>query len=346
VALRDTDGDGRADSTAYFGERGGTGVAVAPGWLYVDQGPELVRYPLPAGSLRPNGAPQTVVTGLPMGGHSAHNFVLDGRGGLFVNVGSRTNSCQQNDRGTGSPGVDPCTELDTRAGVWRFAADRPGQTFAPAARYATGIRNAMGLAVEPRSGQLYTTQHGRDQLLQNWGTRFTAAQSAELPAEEFMQVNQGDDFGWPYCYYDHQPSAQRLVLAPEYGGDGRAVGRCASKKAPVAAFPGHWAPMASLFYTGSAFPARYRDGVFISFHGSWNRAPLPQAGYRVVFQPLQGGRASGRYETFADGFAGETATPSAARHRPAGLAQAPDGSVYVTDDARGRVWKIVYTGAR
>lgn len=346
LALRDTNGDGRADRQEVFGRAGGTGVALAPGWVYVDEGPRVVRYPVPAGRLAPSAEPQEMVAGLPMGGHSAHNLLLDGRGGLFVNIGSLTNSCQQADRQTASPGADPCTELATRAGIWRYAADRPGQQFSARERYATGIRNAMGLAVDPRDGTMYATQHGRDQLFQNWPQRFTAQQSAELPAEELVRVAEGSDFGWPYCYYDQRQ--HKLVLAPEYGGDGRQAGRCAQKQGPVATFPGHWAPMSAAFYTGRQFPARYRDGVFVAFHGSWNRAPLPQAGYNVTFVPLRGARAAGAPERFADNFAGRTGftSPSAAAHRPVGLAQSPDGGMYVTDDVGGRIWKIVYTGAR
>ena len=113
---------------------------------------------------------------------------------------------------------------------------------------------------------------------------------------------------------------------------------------PLATFPAHWAPMSSLFYTGRQFPARYRGGVFIAFHGSWNRAPEPQEGYRVVFQPMADGRPSGAYETFADGFAGDSVQPGTARHRPVGLAQGPDGAIYVTDDTGGRIWKVTYRG--
>jgi glucose/arabinose dehydrogenase len=106
--------------------------------------------------------------------------------------------------------------------------------------------------------------------------------------------------------------------------------------------------MSALFYTGRQVPAKYRAGAFVAFHGSWNRAPLPQAGYQVAFVPLRGGRAAGPPETFADGFAGGEARkqPGQAQHRPVGLAQAPDGGLYVTDDVRGRIWKIVYVGAR
>ena len=338
LALRDTNRDGRADTTARFGELGGTGIGLLGGYLYADDKARIVRWRLPEGSLTPDGEAEAIVTSLPTGGHEARNFALDTAGNLYVNVGSKTNSCQQKDRADRSPGVDPCTELRTRAGIWKFAANRTGQTQATGERFATGVRNAMGLTVSPLDGKVYTTQHGRDQLAQNWG--FPIVYGAENPAEEFMQVNAGVDFGWPYCYYD--VNQRKRVLAPEYGGDSLKVGRCAEKKAPLATFPGHWAPMASLFYTGTQFPERYRGGVFITMHGSWNRAPEPQDGYRVVFVPMANGQPTGNYETFADGFAGATKQPDGATHRPVGLAQASDGAIYLTDDRGGRIWKLTY----
>ncbi|MFL5576985.1 MAG: PQQ-dependent sugar dehydrogenase [Gemmatimonadaceae bacterium] len=340
LALRDTNGDGKADTSAVFGEVGGTGIGLHDGYLYADDKSRIVRWRLPAGSLTPEGSAQTIVSGLPTGGHEARNFVIDDAGNLYVNVGSRTNSCQVKDRVNRSPGIDPCTELQTRAGIWKFASDRGGQTQKSAQRFATGVRNAMGLTISPLDGKIYTTQHGRDQLTQNWG--FPAPAGAANPAEELMQVSAGDDFGWPYCFYDLEQ--KKLVLAPEYGGDGKQVGRCAHKKSPLTVFPGHWAPMSSLFYSGTQFPARYRGGVFVAFHGSWNRAPEPQDGYRLAFVPMANGQPSGDFETFADGFAGATKQPDAAAHRPVGLAQAPDGSIYVTDDKGGRIWKVVYRG--
>ncbi len=112
------------------------------------------------------------------------------------------------------------------------------------------------------------------------------------------------------------------------------------------AFPGHWAPNDLLFYTGGQFPDRYRDGVFVVFHGSWNRAPLEQGGYQVAFAPREGGEFTGEWEGFALGFQGATTlmAPQDARHRPVGVAQGPDGSIYVTDDGGGRLWRIIYTG--
>ena len=148
-----------------------------------------------------------------------------------------------------------------------------------------------------------------------------------------MQVNQGDDFGWPYCYYDHLQ--KKKVLAPEYGGDGKRVGRCKDKKEPLIGFPGHWAPMALAFYEGEEFPASYRGGVFIAFHGSWNRAPLPQEGYRVVFVPMKNGKPAGDYQTFATSSEGPTAL------RASGLAVGPDGSLYLSADDNETIWRIM-----
>ena len=211
-------------------------------------------------------------------------------------------------------------------------------------RYATGIRNAVGIAFDP-SGQLYSTQHGRDQLYDNWPKLYTSDQGQNLPAEELLRIEQGGDYGWPYCYFDNKQA--KLVLAPEYGGDGgKAVGECATKKAPEAFFGAHWAPDGLMFYNGSMFPAHYKGGAFIAFHGSWNRAPGPQQGYFVVFVPYSGGKPvdPSKSEVFADGFAGANKQPDAAAHRPTGLAQAPDGGIYIADDKGGRIWKVVYRG--
>ena len=311
----------------------------------------IVRYPLTAGSLTPGGKPDTIIEKIPTyPGHSTRNFAIAPDGAMYLNIGSPSNACQTPDRAPGVAGTNPCTELDTRAGVWKFDARKTHQSPTASNHFARGIRNAVGIAVHPGDSRLWTTQHGRDQLY-DWhaklGLDSAAAQkyNAENPAEELMQVNQGDDFGWPYCYY--AVSAKHLVLAPEYGGNGKDVAQCAEKKEPVATFPAHWAPNALMFYTGSQFPAKYKNGAFIAFHGSWNRAPEPQGGFNVVFQPLDGaGKRAGRYEVFADGFspnigAGRASAATGA-HRPTGLAQAADGSLYVADDTGGRIYRIYF----
>lgn len=341
LALRDTDGDGRADDRYAFGDIGGTGIALHNGYLYFGANDRVVRYPLPAGSPEPSGAPQTIVSGLPADrSHRDKSITVSVAGELHVNIGSPSNSCQEEDRTSGSPGMDPCPDLERRAGIWKFDAAEQGQTQDDGERFATGLRNTVALTLHTETGDLYGAQHGRDQLGQNWPDLFTLEDNAEKPSEELVKIERGDDFGWPYCYHD--PVHDRLVLAPEYGGDGNTVGRCSSKKEPLVAFPAHWAPNALLFYAGDQFPERYHGGAFIAFHGSWNRAPLPQAGYNVVFVPFEGDEPAGAWEVFADGFAGDDVSPRGAAHRPSGLAQGPDGSLYVTDDRGGRIWRIVY----
>lgn len=327
LLLRDTDRDGRYESRTRLYTTGGNDVVLRPdGTVWFAANDAIVRIRMNRGAVA---GVDTIVMGLPTGGHTTKSITFDRAGALYVDIGSRTNSCQQSERAERSPGIDPCTELDTRAGVWKFDAAMAKQRQADGTRFATGLRNVVALTTHPVSGAIYGVQHGRDLLAGNWG--FSNEVSAELPSEELVKIEQGSDFGWPYCYHDWM--AKKRVLAPEYGGDGKEVGRCAGKGTPLVAFPGHWAPESIVFYTGTQFPAAYRGGAFISFHGSWNRAPLPQAGYRVVFQPFNANGPSGDWVTFVDGF-------QAASMRPMGLATGPDGSLYVGADAGGRIWRI------
>ena len=348
LALRDSAGAGRADEVQRIGPgqdegaTGGTGIALYKDYVYAEAGDSIVRYPLRDGAVSADAKPEVVLSGMPLGGdHPMHPFVIDARGQLFVDMGSASNACQERNRTQGSSGQQPCDELQTRAGIWRYDANRTGQSFSPAQRWATGLRNSEGYAFDA-GGRFFATQHGRDQLSQNWPELYQAEQGAELPAEELVQVEQDGDYGWPQCYYDERQ--RKLVLAPEYGGDGgKAVGVCAQKKPPVAAFPAHWAPN-DLLIADAKLPPAYRGGAFIAFHGSWNRAPAPQGGYNLVFQPLKGGKAAGPWVVFADGFAGAVKEPGRAAFRPTGLAEGPDGALYVADDRHGRIWRIAYRG--
>jgi glucose/arabinose dehydrogenase len=332
AAFRDRDGDGKPEQHASFGPRGGNDVKFHEGQLYLALPDRILRWKLPSGALAPTGDPETIVADLPVGGnHAAKSLAFPGGNVMLVNIGSATNSCQQEDRAPRAKGLDPCKELERRAGIWQFAADRAGQHFADGKRFATGLRNTEALAVQPGTGAVYGAVMGRDQLGDSWG--MSAEVNANDPAEELVRIEAGDDFGWPYCY--HSNEAHKKVLAPEYGGDGREVGRCAKAKNPELAFPGHWAPLALAFVTGKALGAKYDGGLFIAFHGSWNRAPLPQAGYRVVFAPFTDGHPAGTYETFATGAGGPTSL------RATGVALGKDGALYISADQNEKIWRVV-----
>ncbi len=347
LALRDADGDGRAEIQVRFGPTGGNGIDWHGSHLYFAPDDRILRYSFSGNELVPSGAPVTLVSGLTAGAdHHRKTVVVDKHGKMFVNIGSATNSCQVVNRVDFSPGVDPCPELPVRAGVWRFSASTPGQTQASGMRFATELRNMNALAINPDDGKLYGVQNGRDQLFDNWGTLFTARDDALLPAEELFRISQGKAYGWPYCYYDGMRN--KKVLNPEYGGDGKRVGRCASRERPIETYPAHWAPLSMLFYTGSQFPDKYEGGLFIAWHGSRFDPALQPAGpgYNVTFNKWRHGKPAGKFDIFADNFAGGVPTPAGAAHRPLGLAQAPDGSLYISDDKAGWIWRVFYRGSR
>jgi glucose/arabinose dehydrogenase len=344
LALRDTDGDGRPDQTATFGSGPGHGLAIKEPYLYFAPDDHVERFLLSPESLTPIGGPEVIVSGMPTDGdHITKTIAVTEDGTLFVNLGSASDVCQVVNREAGSPGVDPCPELPIRSGVWKYDANLPGQIHSPSARYVTGTRNMVALTLNPTNGELYGVQHGRDNLNQYWPELYTPQDQAELPSEEFFRFRAGGDYGWPYCYHDGRKDLK--VLGPEYGGDGSIVGRCAAAEQPIATFPAHWAPNGVLFYTGSQFPGRYRDGAFVAFHGGFNRPnPFRDEGFNVHFVRFRGGLPFKGSDVFADGFIGPDAVnlPADADHRPVGLAQGPDGSLYITDDRGGRIWRVLH----
>jgi glucose/arabinose dehydrogenase len=346
IALRDADGDGRFEQQERFGgaDLVGTAIAWRDNYLYVGANTKIVRYRM-GDALVPTGQPEVIVDGFdPDRQHAAKPFAFGDKGELFVHVGPPSNACQQPDRKPGVPGVKPCPILEEHAGIWKYDANTPNQKHARNKRYSTGMRHTVSLVWNPATRGLYGVQHGRDALDTMWPNLFDAKQNAELPAEEMQVYTEGADYGWPYCYYD--PFQKKRVLSPEYGGDGKQEGDCAKYNKPVVAFPAHYGPNALLFYAGTQFPQEYRNGAFVAFHGSWNRAPLPQAGYNVMFVPFKDGKPAGEPTVFADKFGGTEPVmdPRKATYRPAGLALARDGSVYVSEDAKGRIWKISYVG--
>ena len=330
--------NGKATIKTSFANFGGTGIAIKNGYLYASNDKAVYRFKLNEQNevINPD-APETVVSGLlSRRAHEAKALCLDNEGNLYVNIGAYSNICSEFDRDKKG-----CPILDSAGGIWQFKADKLNQHYADGIKYAGGLRNVVGLSWNDQSNQLFVMQHGRDALHDLFPKLYSQHQSAELPAECMFALKKGDNAGWPYVYYDWIQN--KNMLGPEYGGDGVKTADPQYIN-PAAAYPGHYAPNDLLFYTGTQFPEKYKNGAFIAFHGSWNRAPEPQAGYCIVFQPFKNGMPDGKWEVFANGFAGgpEKTSPNAAEHRPCGLAQGPDGSLYVADDQRGTIYKITY----
>lgn len=336
--LRDTDKNGSLDQQIGFGDYPGTGIAIKNNYLYAASNTGVFRYQLSAKGevLRP-GQPEEIVKGLVAKTRDvSKSIALDNKGNLYVTVGSYNDACRE--AGSGK-GMMPCPLLDSVAGIWQFKTSKLQQSYGDAVLYATGLKNVVGLDWNKSTNTLYAMQHGRGQFHDMFPQYYTPQHTAELPAETMYELKAaGTDAGWPYIYYDHKQ--HKKMLAPEYGGDGKKTG---GEKAldPVAAYPAHLGPNALLFYTGTMFPAKYRNGAFIAFHG---KSPELQQGYLVGFQPFKDGKPFGKWEVFADNFAGvDLVQPSGPiQHRPCGLAQGPDGALYVADDLNGTIFRIAY----
>jgi glucose/arabinose dehydrogenase/mono/diheme cytochrome c family protein len=356
VALRDTNNDGKADIIQTFGDyvddgSYGTAMRIHNGYLYFSTAGVVYRTKLTPGKLIPENKSETILVDNyqkdPHGyEHIAKPITFDNKGHIYVPFGSPGDACQELKRVPGSMGRNPCPELMEHGGVWQFDAAKKGQTQKDGKLYATGLRSIVGMDWNHQENTLYALQHGRDNFVGTWPDKYNAYQSAVLPSEEFFRVKEGTNAGWPYYYYDHLQ--KKKLLNPEYGGDGKITAKGNEYEQPLIGFPGHWAPNDLLFYTGDQFPEHYKQGAFIAFHGSTIRAPYPQAGYFVAFVPFKNGAPSGDWEVFADGFAGvdTIVNTSDARARPMGLAQGPDGSVYVTESVKGKIWRIMYKGDR
>ncbi|MCP9770491.1 cytochrome C [Lacihabitans sp. LS3-19] len=354
VAMRDTDGDGKAEIIEYFSvyedpSNYGTAMRIHKGYLYYSSSGQIFRCKLIPGQLLPDKNVELILTddfkNDPHGyNHTAKPLTFDDKGMMYVPYGSPGDVCQLKDRVPGEPGQYPCPQLAEHAGVWVFDPNIPNQTIKNGKHFATGIRSAVAINWNPVDKQLYVVQHGRDDLHRTWPDLYSKWQSAVLPGEEFLRVKEGTDAGWPYYYYD--PIQKKKLLNPEYGGDGIKAGNGDKYEQPIIGFPGHWAPNDILFYTGDQFPEHYKNGAFIAFHGSTIRSPYSQAGYFVAFVPYVNGEFSQKWEVFADGFSGSDAIVNTmdAKYRPMGLAQGSDGSLFISDSQKGKIWKIKYQG--
>ncbi len=359
IALRDLDQDGKADSIVHFGNysdkgRSATGVTIHKGHLYISTNKVIYRNKLIAGELVPTGEPEVVFTDMEenvdRNWHTTKPLAFDNKGNMYIPFGAPSDACQDIEKYgpvgiPGGKGLDPCPELNTQAGIWRFDANKIGLTQEDGHKFATGIRSVVGMEWNPNDQSLYAVGNGIDNFHTMFPDRYTSWQAAVLPSETLMKVTEGSNYGWPYAYYDHMQ--RKNVLQPGYGGDGKVIGRASEFDDPVVGFPGHWAPMDVMIYHGNQFPERYNNGVFVAFHGSTDRPPYPQAGFIVCFVPFDDdGNATGEWEVFADGFTGveRVTDTSDALYRPMGLSTGADGSLYISESNQGKIWRIMYKG--
>ena len=356
VALRDTTHDGKADIIKRFGayeDKGGYGTAmrIHDGYLYFSSMKVVYRNKLTPGKLIPESKSEVVLTDDHDHGihwHMTKPVAFDDKGNMFVPFGAPSNACQDMKlTPAGKPGfagLNPCPELENHGGIWKFDATKTGLTQKDGQRFATGLRSIVAMDWNPVDKNLYVVMHGRDDLFLLFPNYYTPWQSAVLPSEEFLRIKEGSDAGWPYYYYDQLKG--KKIQAPEYGGDGMKEGKGGELLQPIMGFSAHWAPNDLMFYHGDQFPEHYKNGAFIAFHGSTNRAPYPQAGYFIGFVPFKDGEPTGPWEVFADGFAGiETVVnTSDAVYRPMGIAMGPDGSLYFSESQKGKIWRVMFKG--
>jgi glucose/arabinose dehydrogenase len=301
VALADRNGDGVADQRRVF-----SGSLNRPHSLVYHGDAWYVGIPRGIVQLRDRDGDgvaeerHELIDNYPSEGHSTRtvNFLPDGR--MVVSIGSSCNVCEE---------VDP-----RRAAVVIY--DGPQATGERV--FARGLRNAVGLAIHPVSGEIWATNNGRDLL------------GDDLPPEALYILRDGEDYGWPRCH-------NGTIEDPDFGGPGS----CREVAMPLVNMQAHSAPLGLAFYTGTNFPAEYHGDLFIAFHGSWNRS-VP-TGYKVVRLPLQGSQPRGSLEDFATGWLDEAS--GRVSGRPVGLAVGPDGALYVSDDKAGMIYRISYHGS-
>ena len=353
VALRDTNNDGKADIITRWGNYPNDGafateMRIHNGYLYFSSELVVYRQKLSKGKLIPDGNPEVILTDrFPLRWHNAKSLAFDNKGSMYVTFSAPTNACEDMRQTNLGPndivkGVNPCDQLRYLGGIWKFDENKLNQTQADGVRYATGVRSVVGMTWNSNDNSLYAVNHGRDYLHNHAPQYFSKWEDTVLPAEEFMKIEANSDFGWPYTYYDHFKN--KRMLAPEYGGDGKKEAKGYTD--PILGLPAHWAPNDLLFYQGDQFPEHYKNGAFVAFHGSTNRSPYPQAGYVVAFLPFKNGKATGVCELFADGFVGSDLieTMAEAKYRPMGLSEGPDGSLYISESKKGKIWRVLFEG--
>lgn len=332
IVLRMVDGQAKPKARAVFasGLDGPHGLAFyppgKPQWLYVGTADSVVRFPYHAGDMKASGPAQTIVGHLPTGGHSARDIAFSPSGAtLYVSVGSASNVPSP---GIGTPpgGIDQWASQHPLGEMWGTEEGRATlTTFAPdgSQRHilATGLRNCAGLAVEPTTGDPWCVVNERDGLGDN------------APFDYATSVRDGNFYGWPW-YYIGANADPRKPMA------GQRPDLADQVTVPDVLFQAHSAPIDIAFYHGSQFPADYTGDAFVTLHGSWNRAQ--RTGYKVVRLKFNHGLPSGAYEDFVTGFVVST---NKVWGRPTGLVVAHDGSLLLSEDGSGTIWRIAYEKA-
>jgi glucose/arabinose dehydrogenase len=275
-----------------------------PSWVYIGNTNSVVRFPYKNGDLKATGSAQTLISGIPTGGHSTRDlaFSQDGKR-MFLSVGSRSN--------VDDPDTHPGEHH--RANILEYT---PEGKFVKV--YGAGIRNPVGIAIQPETGELWCSVNERDELGDN------------LVPDYITHVQDGGFYGWPWYYMgDHQDPRQK----------GKHPELKSKVIVPDVLLQPHNASLEMTFYEGGQFPKDYKGDIFAAEHGSWNKAE--RAGYEVIRVPLKDNKATGEYEDFITGFV----TPDGqVWGRPVGVAVAPDGSLMVTDDGSKSIWRVIYTG--
>ncbi|PYS27263.1 MAG: hypothetical protein DMG11_16965 [Acidobacteria bacterium] len=270
--------------------------------MYLGRTDSIVRYKYAPGDSEAKGTPEKLVD-LPTGGHSTRNIIFsrDGKK-MYVAVGSQSN------KNAGEPPI--------RAAISEYNPDGTGQRI-----YAYGLRNPVGLALQPGTDIIWTSVNERDTL------------GDDLVPDYITSVKDGAFYGWPYSYIGSNPDPEHVGKMPDL------VRRAL---VPDVLITAHSAAVSVNFYTGTQFPQRYRNGAFVGLHGSWNRSKV--SGYRIGFVPFQNGKPSGPIEDFVTGWIVDGGTPATAWGRPVGTLVMRDGSMLVADDAGNKIWKVRYTG--
>ncbi|HSV02755.1 MAG TPA: sorbosone dehydrogenase family protein [Phenylobacterium sp.] len=303
VLLRDADGDGLAETRTVFaqGLKRPFGMALVGNTLYVANDDSVVKFPYQPGATSVQGAGEKVLDlpGGPINHHWTKNIVASRDGTrLYASVGSNSN--------VGDNGV---AAEQGRAAIWEYDIASGAHRV-----FASGLRNPVGMAFEPVTGQLWTAVNERDEI------------GPDLPPDYMTSVKDGGFYGWPYSYYGQHVDKRARPPRPDL---------VAKAIPPDYALGPHTASLGLVFYTADAFPPAYRGGAFVGQHGSWNRKPLN--GYRVVFVPFQGGRPQVPAQVFLSGFLD---AQQQIQGRPVGVAVDKTGALLVVDDVGGIVWRV------